>query len=51
MSEYLGADQQKNYIDILAADTGAGGSELPELMENWEQWKTIINSAQACSAE
>ena len=28
----------------LAADTGAGSSELPELMENREQWKTIVNS-------
>ena len=29
----------KNYIDILADDTGAGRSELQELMENREQWK------------
>ena len=26
-------------------DMGAGSSELPELMENQEQWKTIVNSA------
>ena len=37
----------KNYIDILEADTGDGSSELPELIENREEWKTIVNSAQA----
>ena len=35
----------KNYIDILAVDACARSSELLDLMENREQWKTIINSA------
>ena len=38
-------------LGILAADTGAGSSELPGLMGNWERWKTIVDSARACSTE
>ena len=37
----------KNYIDILEADMGAGCSEVQELMENWEQWKTVVKRAEA----
>ena len=33
---------------VLAVDTGTGCSELPELMENLEQWK-IVDSARARS--
>ena len=38
-------------IDILAADTRAGSSELPELVKNREHWKTIVDSARARSTE
>ena len=41
----------KSYINILAADTGAERSELPGLMGNREQWKTIVDSARARSTE
>ena len=32
-------------------DTGAESSELPELMENQEHWKPIVDSARARSTE
>ena len=41
----------KRYINILAADTGVESSELPGLMGNRERWKTIADSARACSTE
>ena len=41
----------KSYINILAADTGTERSELPGLMGNREQWKTIVDSARARSTE
>ena len=34
-------------MNILAADTGAGSSEVPGLMGNQERWKTIVDSAHA----